>query len=142
MHELATIVLASVLSSVLGAGAIAAVFRHAAVNYLRSTFVEREYVFDSSGAKKFATAVDLNGIGRKVGEQQRELASLDDRHDALDKRISLVEERQTQQWERISEQMASTARTIEGVTQRLERVTEIQQQQALRLERLSSGQRT
>lgn len=142
MHELLSITIGSLAGGLIGGGALAALFRAAAVNHLREIFVERSYVFDSSGAKKFATAADLNGIGRKVGEQQRELASLDDRYDALDKRISLVEERQTQQWERISEQMASTARTIEGVTQRLERVTEIQQQQALRLERLSSGQRS
>lgn len=113
---------------------------------------------DERNRRKFSSREDVNGmrerlekdihaVGVKLTEglaRKRALiernaglfVQLDDRVGHLEQTTSLLEERQTQQWGRISEQMASTARTIEGVTQRLERISEMQQDFAIRIERI------
>lgn len=105
---------------------------------------------DERARRKFATREDVNGLTRRIDKDMDGLGrkaerntglfvQLDDRVGDLEEKAALLEERQSQQWERISEQMAQTARTIESVVARMERVSEIQQEFALQLERMRSG---
>lgn len=74
-------------------------------------------------------------IERKVERNTGLFVALDDRVGDLEEKVGVLEERQAQHWGRISEQMAQTAKTIENVTERLERISQTQQDFALRLER-------
>lgn len=116
----------------------------------RPRFVEREAIMDADGRPKFCSREDVNGLSQKLDEriERKRLmiernaglfVALDDRVGDLEEKAARIEERQTMQWERISDQMAQTARTIEDVARRLERISEMQQEHALRLERIHRG---
>lgn len=126
MNDAAAILASAFAGGLVGGGAIIGLLWNAAENRLRKTFATRD---------------DVNGIGRKVGEQQRELSSMDDRFDAMRDRLTLVEERQTQQWERISEQMAHTAESTREATRELREVARTVQDLALRMERMQRENR-
>lgn len=87
----------------------------------------------------FASVKDVDGIGRKVERNTGLYVALDDRVGDLEEKVSVVEERQTQQWERISQQMNQTATTIRDVTKELKEISRMQQEHALRLERIAKG---
>jgi hypothetical protein len=103
---------------------------------------------DERNRRKFATREeltgmveriekDLDGIGRKVGENRLHAASLDERVGHVEEKAALLEERQTQQWGRISEQMAATAVTLRDVMKEVKSVADTQNALALRMERLN-----
>lgn len=102
---------------------------------------------DERNRRKFLTREDGDGMGKRLDGEvvglRREcertsglFVSLDDRVGHLEETTGRIEERQTQQWERISEQMAHTAETIRDVTRELKEISRMQQEHALRLERL------
>lgn len=127
---------------------------------LGSKFVVREDLFMHDGKEKYCTRESVNGLGQRVDRDIADVnrkadrnaglfVQLDDRMGALEGRVSLLEERHTQQWGRIADQMAATARTIEDVVKRLEVVSKEQslqaQEHALLVERwknLNRGQGT
>lgn len=91
---------------------------------------------DERMRRKFAARDDLNALGKKVDANQTLFVQLDDRVGAVETEMQVMQERTTQQWERISERVEEAARTMDSVTLRLERMAEKQEQQAIRLERL------
>jgi hypothetical protein len=102
---------------------------------------------DERNRRKFASREEMNGmrerlesdISRAATTAERNgnlFVALDDRVGDLEEKAARIEERQTQQWERISEQMASTARALDNAVARVENVTEAQHKLALELERL------
>lgn len=116
----------------------------------RKKFAPRESLFDASGDPKFVSRTDMSGfvarIDDRLDRKRREIernaglfVSLDDRVGDLEEKTALLEERQTLQWQRISEQMAATARSVDDATRRMEKISESQQSLALKLERLSRG---
>lgn len=113
----------------------------------RRKFATRDDLFGADGKPKYCSRDAVNGItqrfdkdidalGRKADRNTGLFVALDDRVGDLEEKAALLEERQSQQWERISQQMAQTAKTIENVAGRLERISEMQQEHALRLERV------
>lgn len=95
-------------------------------------FLSRE---DAVGmSQRFDTS--LAELGRSVDRNSHLFVSLDDRIGTLEGQTARIEERQTQQWERISAQMASTAETIKQVTSELKDISRMQQDFALQMERM------
>lgn len=113
----------------------------------RKKFAARSDVFTGDDKTRFLTREDAEGMRERLEREQASIrtscarneglfVALDDRTGDLEEKVGRIEERQAQQWERVAEQMASTAKTIDDVTRRLERMSEAQQEHALRLERL------
>lgn len=67
----------------------------------------------------------LTELDRKVERNAGLFIALDDRVGDLEEKTALLEERQTQQWGRISDQMSGTARTMEHVTSELKEISRI-----------------
>lgn len=102
---------------------------------------------DERNRRKFLTREDATGMSKRIDTEMGTIrhdcertsglfVSLDDRVGILEGQATKLEERQSQQWERISEQMAHTAETIREVTKELKDISRMQQEHALRLERL------
>lgn len=102
---------------------------------------------DERNRRKFASREDMTGMRERLEADIKRAATaaersgslfvaLDDRVGDLEEKAARIEERQTQQWERISEQMASTAKALDNAVARVENVTEAQHKLALELERL------
>jgi hypothetical protein len=120
-----------ILTAVFGGGALGAVIVAALETRLRRVFTTRE---DADGmARRLDARLDRKAqlIERNVGLY----VALDDRVGDLEQETTRLGERQTQQWERISEQMATTARTIERTAHEIQEVAKIQHALALELER-------
>lgn len=107
------------------------------------------YALDERNRKKFLTVEagasdkeslqkDIDGIGRKVERNTGLYVALDDRTGDLEEKVALLEERQTQQWSRISEQMSQTAATLRDVMVEVRAVASLQHSLALRMERLDA----
>lgn len=101
----------------------------------RRKFLTRE---ESEGMRKRLEA-DLQGAQSGCARNEAYLVGIDDRVGDLEEKAARIEERQTQQWERISEQMAHTAETIRAVTAELKEISRMQQDHAIRLERMHRG---
>lgn len=102
---------------------------------------------DERNRRKFLTRDEATGMRERLEADIKRSATaaersgslfvaLDDRVGDLEEKAARIEERQTQQWERISEQMASTAKALDNAVARVETVTEAQHKLALELERL------
>lgn len=91
-----------------GAATIAAILYSAAENRLRSTF---------------ATRKDLDGVGGKVDGWSGLYTRFDSRVDEHERRIQELEITNRHEWKRISEQIESTANTLERVTSELREVS-------------------
>lgn len=81
---------------------------------------------------------DLNEMGRKIERNTGLYVAIDDRTGDLEEKVALLEERQTQQWSRISDQMSQTATTLRDVMKEVRHVTQIQHDLALKMERLDA----
>ena len=101
---------------------------------------------DERNRRKFASREEINGmrerlerdiaeVDRKVERNTGLYVAIDDRTGDLEEKTSLLEERQTQQWARISDQMAVTARTMETVTRELKEISGIIHEHAVQLAR-------
>lgn len=118
----------------------------------RRKFATREEVIGSDGKAKFPTREEMNGMGERIDKELRTLlhdcerngamfVKMDDRVGYLEGQAERMAERQTQQWERISEQMASTARTIDNVSKKQEDIAKMLHEFALELERTHRNDR-
>lgn len=113
-------------------GLVAAVVLLAMDERNRRKFQPREEA--ESSLKRVHRRIDEN-CNRSEGTV-RLVASMDDRVGVLESRAERIEERQAQHFERISEQLAATARMNDQTAQRLETMGGQLQEMALRLERI------
>jgi len=126
------------LASLLGGGTVAAVLAAAAETRMRKVFVPREDFDGFKGhfrEKQTEVKDRLDYKAKKIERNVNLFVSLEDRVGDLEQKTALIEERQTHQWERISERMAATALTIERVAKEMEEVGKTQNRLALELER-------
>lgn len=119
----------------------------AAVSLLGLLAVVMLLAMDERNRRKFFTREEATGMRERMEDTMKRngaatdrngnlFVALDDRVGDLEEKAARIEERQTQQWERISEQMASTARALDNAVARVENVTTAQHQLAIELERL------
>jgi len=143
----------TLVAGLIGGGAVGALLLLALRTWGVQYFAARELVLDKNGDLRLVTKSELNGMAQRIEERfggvkdrldykakkiERNVGlfvSLEDRVGDLESKTALIEERQTQQWARISDQMASTARTIENVGKKMEEVSGMQQRLAVELER-------
>jgi hypothetical protein len=113
----------------------------------RRKFASKEDICKPDGTAKFLRKDDFEGFSKRMDKTLTEIerkiemntglyVKLEDRTGDLEGKVILLEERQTQQWLRISDQMAATAVTMKEITRELKQISESHQQYALRLERL------
>jgi hypothetical protein len=131
-------ILRLLLSGAIGGGAVAGVLLAALETRLRKVFATDK---DMTGATQRIDG-ELTKLHRKTERNAGLFVALDDRVGDLEQKTSVLEERQTQQWGRISEQMSSTARTIERVAQEMREIAGMQQSLALELERRHQPRKT
>jgi hypothetical protein len=115
------------------AGMVAVIVLLAMDERNRRKFLTRE---EAEGMSK---RFDANLSAKRAGIERNAglFVALDDRVGDLEEKVGKIEERQTQQWERISQQMGHTADTIREVTKELKDISRMQQEHALRLERIT-----
>lgn len=163
MNEIATTLLSAAIGGLIGGGALAGLVWQAMENRLRGTFATREGLQGRDGERLWASRADVQAIGdmvrdratredlaamrsyvdgrldrkrRDLDTQSSLIVSMDDRLGVVETRVERLDERQTQQWSRISDQMAATARMNESTAQRLEQMGSQLQDLALRMERI------
>lgn len=90
---------------------------------LSRLFVRRTDVYGPDGRPLFATREDCNGIGARVTAAMDLYVRLEDRTGAMEEAVVGLKTKSEAQWERISERMAETAKTLERVTMQLESVS-------------------
>lgn len=132
MSELATVLLSAAVGGLVGGGALMGLIWHALENRLRGTFVLR----DESRA---ATERVHDRLDRKRKEIERAVGmvvSMDDRIGVVEGKVERMDERQSQHWERISEQLTRTAAMNDSTSRRLEQMGEQLRDLAIRLERI------
>ncbi len=150
MSEFTTIVVAALVGGLVGGGALIGLFWNAAENRLRKTFASRESVCLPDGTYRFLTRDDAIGMSQRLDARDADLErkternaglfiQIDDRTGDLEEKVARIEERTTQQWERISEQMAATAANTREATKELKHIAGTVQELALRLERMQAA---
>lgn len=123
MNELLYIV----LGGLIGGGAIGGILWHALQNRLRDQFVERDELFDAAGDRKFAKLKDVNDMGSRVNGLETVAIQARDRADEAADGVAVLDERQRQHWERVTEQIV---RPLERVAERMELMGKEQARQA------------
>lgn len=127
-------------------GVVSAVLLLALDERNRRRFATREDVYGPDGRALRPSREEVQGIIDRIDvridaintacERTSNLfVSLDDRVGQVEGDMAIVKERQTQQWQNISEQMSRTARTLEEVTKDLRIISEKQHAFALDMER-------
>lgn len=124
----------------------------AMTEFFRGKFASKLDVCKPDGTAKFVKKEELEGFVRRIEESLRNVdnkverntmlyVKVEDRTGDLEGKVILLEERQTQQWERISIQMAQTADTMREIALELKEISTSHQEYAIRLERLMNSNR-
>lgn len=122
MNDTAQLLASAVLGGLLGGGVLYRLVLGALENRLRTTF---------------ATRAELDAAGARVNALETVVVQARDQADTANERVTLVEERSHQQWERLTERFSEVVvRPLEKLTDRLEQIAEIQARQQAQIESL------
>lgn len=135
-------------SAIVAAAALAVSVALAALtNRMRGEFADRRRLFDEADRPIFVDRDEaksaIERVHRRVDEQDKRADSvvglvtgMDDRIGVVENRIERLDERQAQHWERISEQLSTTAKMNDETSRRLEAMGERLSTLAIRIEQI------
>ena len=128
-------------------GGIAVILIAALRESLRRDFASKDVVMGPDGQPRFLPkdeakeSFDL--LHKRIDTNKAQVEAItglfrtvDDRAGAIEERLARMEERQTQQWGRVSESLANTARTNSAITRKQEEMGRMLSELAIRIERI------
>lgn len=129
MNDLAKLVLAAIISGLIGGGSLAALLFRGLRDRLREDLRD-----------DYASRSDLNHVGSRLNAFENIVIQVRERADTNHDAILRIEERHEQQWERITERLADQViKPLERLVERLDEMSRRQERHDAEIQNLKHG---